>query len=115
MSASGTGTKRRTQASSQLTMSVEECVAIVDDISKKKRVSRKVSTAPSGSASTSCGVSSSDSGGNFSPTGDGESVAVQVWKEMFEGDDFRAVIEQFDFVKLKVGEFLEPAEKDRMI
>ena len=78
MSASGSGPKRGTRASSQLTMSVEECVAIVDDISRKKRISKKVSTATPGSASTSGGTTNSDPGRNLFPPGDGGTEAVQV-------------------------------------
>ena len=111
--------RRNTRSGSEPPLSLEECRALVTGISKKKRTSRtsrKSTTEPSGNVSTSSEATESDPASH--PAGDVESGAMQVWKEMFGGpneDDFGTVIDQFDYVRIKVGEFLDTAQKKRMI
>ena len=111
--------RRNTRSGSEPPLSLDECQALVTGISKKKRTSRtsrKSTTEPSGNVSTSSEATEGDSANQ--QTGNMESEAMQVWREVFgrsSEDDFSNVINQFDYVGRKVGEVLETEEKKRMI
>ena len=107
--------RRNTRSGSEPPLSLEECRALVTGISKKKRTSRtsrKSTTEPSGNVSTSSEATEADSANQ--QTGNMESEAMQVWREMFgrsSEDDFSTVINQFDYVKRKVGRSLRLKRK----
>ena len=112
--------RRSTRSGSEPPLyTVEECQALVAEISKKKRTSQsslRGATEPPENVSTSSDAT--EAGSSNQHAGNMENEAQQVWSEVFgrsSEDDIINVIKQFDYVSRKVGEVLDTEEKRKML
>ena len=92
-------------------LSLDECVSLVNNISRRRHLSRRAATAPSGSSSTPDEVIETE---QMPPPAEVEqNGAMRVWGEMFPElteDAMITVLEQFDYVR-KVGEMVDTQKK----
>ena len=88
----GPYTRSRAMSSSQPVKPIPEMVDAVEQLAKRKRGQRRSPTTIPASVSTADSeiAISSPISDPFS-TGSSEPVALQVWNELFEGDDFNKI------------------------
>ena len=111
----GPYTRSRAMLSSQPVKPIPEMVDAVEQLAKRKRGQRRSPTTTPASVSTADSeiAVSSPTSDPFS-TGSSEPVALQVWNELFEEDDFNKIAEQSDYIRVNVAGLLETAQIERM-
>ena len=96
----GPNTRSRMRSSSQPLRSMAEMMGTVEQLAKRKRGASKRSTTTTPEIELTADsevVTSSPMSDPFS-RGNDEPMALQVWNEMFDGDNFDKIAEESDYI-----------------
>ena len=111
----GPATRSRARSSSQPMRSMAEMTAAVEQLAKGKRGSkRSTTTAPESVSTADSEMAISSPRSDPFSRGNDETMALQVWNKLFEGDNFDKLAEASDYIRVNVTRLLESGQHERM-
>ena len=112
----GPSTRSCVKSSSETLRSMGEMVETVEQLAKRKKGASKGSppATPEIELTTDSEELTSSSLGGPCSRGNAEPIALQIWNEMFEDDNFDKFAEGSDYIQNKVGNLLQSSQMARM-